>query len=110
MNVYEERVSSVPSVPSHHRLTSPPLLQALKAVLASLFASPLSLTPQTLSPTSLLVPVPKPTWEKRKVLVKDASALCESARVRIRGVRGKGGRELKEFEKEEGKREGKKVS
>ncbi|CEQ39071.1 SPOSA6832_00585 [Sporobolomyces salmonicolor] len=67
----------------------------VKAVTAALYASPLNLTPQPTSATSIRVPVPRPDWDKRQQLVRDAQALCEKARIAIRQVRTDGQKEIK---------------
>ncbi|GAA5924998.1 Rrf1p [Sporobolomyces koalae] len=87
----------------------------VKAVTAALYASPLNLTPQPSGATSIRVPVPKPDWDKRQVLVRDAQELCEKARIAIRQTRNDGQKEIKSdidakvIGKEEGRGEGKKL-
>ncbi|KAK4701881.1 ribosome recycling factor, partial [Phenoliferia sp. Uapishka_3] len=88
---------------------------SMKAVSQALYDSPLSLTPQAASATSFRVPVPRPDWDKRQQLVRQAQDLCESARVSIRAVRGKGQKEIKSdvdaklANKEEGRADTKKL-
>lgn len=41
------------------------------------------------------VPVPRPDWEKRQELARKAGEICESCRVVIRAVRGKGMKDIK---------------
>ncbi|SCV67062.1 BQ2448_5708 [Microbotryum intermedium] len=67
----------------------------MKAVSAALYASPLSLTPQNHSTSSLLVPIPAPTWEKRQALTRQASDACEAARVLVRSSRARGHKDIK---------------
>ncbi|GAA5902801.1 hypothetical protein JCM5296_002885 [Sporobolomyces johnsonii] len=67
----------------------------VKAVTAALYASPLNLTPQATSATSIRVPIPRLDWDKRQQLVRDAQALCEKARIAIRQVRTDGQKEIK---------------
>ena len=82
---------------------------------AAIYASPLNLTPQPSGATSIRVPVPKPDWDKRQALVRDAQDLCEKARIAIRQTRNDGQKEIKKdvdnkvIGKEEGRQEGKKV-
>lgn len=62
------------------------------------------------------MPVPRADWDKRQQLVRQASELCESARVAVRSSRTKGQKDLKSdidakaFSKEEGRGETKRVS
>lgn len=87
----------------------------MKFVSAALYASPLSLTPQQTGETTLKVPIARPDWDKRQVLVKQAAELCENARVAIRATRGKGQKDIKldldgkVIGKEEARTEGKAV-
>lgn len=62
----------------------------MKLVSEALYASPLSLTPQPISSTAFRVPIARPDWEKRQQLVRQASELCENARMSVRSTRGKG--------------------
>ncbi|SGY40147.1 BQ5605_C003g02329 [Microbotryum silenes-dioicae] len=85
----------------------------MKAVSAALYASPLSLTPQSHSASSLLVPIPAPTWEKRKAMTRQASDACEAARIAVRNLRTRGQKEIKQdlstsvVSKEEARSDGK---
>ncbi|GAA5901987.1 Rrf1p [Sporobolomyces salmoneus] len=87
----------------------------VKPVTAAIYASPLNLTPQPSGATSIRVPVPKPDWDKRQGLVRDAQDLCEKARIAIRQTRNDGQKEIKKdvdgkvIGKEEGRQEGKKL-
>ena len=87
----------------------------MKAVSQALYDSPLGLTPQAASSTSFRVPIPKPDWDKRQLLVRQAQDLCENARVAVRAVRGKGQKDIKSdvdaklVNKEEGRGDTKKV-
>ncbi|BGP45474.1 hypothetical protein JCM10450v2_001293 [Rhodotorula kratochvilovae] len=87
----------------------------VKPVTAAIYASPLNLTPQPAGSTSIRVPVPKPDWDKRQQLVRDAQALCEKARIAVRQVRTDGQKEIKRDQdskvvgKEEARAEGKKL-
>ncbi|GAA6010897.1 hypothetical protein JCM11491_004590 [Sporobolomyces phaffii] len=87
----------------------------VKAVTAALYASPLNLTPQPSGATSIRVPVPRPDWDKRQGLVRDAQDLCEKARIAIRQTRNDGQKEIKKdvdakvVGKSEGIAEGKKL-
>ncbi|GAA6012642.1 hypothetical protein JCM10207_009066 [Rhodosporidiobolus poonsookiae] len=87
----------------------------VKPVTAALYASPLNLTPQASGATSIRVPVPRPDWDKRQQLVRDAQNLCEKARIAVRQVRTDGQKEIKAdvdnkvIGKEEGRSEGKKL-
>ncbi|GAA6060290.1 hypothetical protein JCM10212_002931 [Sporobolomyces blumeae] len=67
----------------------------VKPVTAAIYASPLNLTPQPSGATSIRVPVPRPDWDKRQQLVRDAQDLCEKARIAIRQVRMDGQKEIK---------------
>lgn len=112
VTVYEESVRLVSLLVL--RLTSS-RSQSLKAVSHAIYASPLSLAPQHISATTLRVPIPRPDWDKRQALVKQASELCEHARVAVRAARGKGQKEIKAdvdgkaIGKDEGRSEVKKV-
>ncbi|KAM0792045.1 hypothetical protein ACM66B_004753 [Microbotryomycetes sp. NB124-2] len=87
----------------------------VKAVSQAIYSSPHNFAPQTVSPTSLRVPVPKPNLDTRKQLVKQASDLSESARTAIRGTRTKGHKDIKAdvdgklSSKDEGQKDGKKL-
>ncbi|GAA5970001.1 hypothetical protein JCM3765_007273 [Sporobolomyces pararoseus] len=87
----------------------------VKPVTAAIYASPLNLTPQPASSTSIRVPVPKPDWDKRQQLVRDAQDLCEKSRIQIRMIRNEGQKEIKKdldnkiIGKEEGRQESKKL-
>ncbi|KAL8276164.1 hypothetical protein RQP46_011422 [Phenoliferia psychrophenolica] len=87
----------------------------MKAVSQALYDSPLGLAPQAASATSFRVPVPKPDWDKRQLLVKQAQDMCENARVAVRAVRGKGQKDIKSdvdakvVNKEEGRGDTKKL-
>lgn len=88
----------------------------MKVVSEAIYASPLSLVPQSLSTTSYRVPISRPDWDKRETLVRQASELCETARVNIRTIRGKGQKDIKAdvdaklIGKEDGRGDAKKVS
>lgn len=90
--------------------------QYLKAVSQALYASSLNLAPQATSATALRVPVPRADWDKRQQLARQASELCESARVAVRSSRTKGQKDLKSdidakaFSKDEGRSETKRVN
>ncbi|TNY23340.1 ribosome recycling factor-domain-containing protein [Rhodotorula diobovata] len=87
----------------------------VKPVTAAIYASPLNLTPQPAGATSIRVPVPRPDWDKRQQLVRDAQALCEKARIAVRQVRIDGQKEIKRDQdnkivgKDEARTEGKKL-
>lgn len=87
----------------------------MKPVTAAIYASPLNLTPQPAGATSIRVPVPRPDWDKRQSLVRDAQSLCEKARIAVRQVRIDGQKEIKRDQdakivgKDEARTEGKKV-
>ena len=59
---------------------------ALSAIEKAIAASDLGITP-TNDGTTLRLPFPKPTEERRRELVKDCKTLAEEARVSIRNVR-----------------------
>ena len=87
----------------------------MKVVSQALYDSPLGLAPQAASATSFRVPIPKPDWDKRQQLVRQAQDLCESARVAVRAIRGKGQKDIKAdvdakiVNKEDGRGDTKKV-
>lgn len=88
----------------------------LRAVTQAIQTSPLGLNPQHGGNTTVRVPISKPDWDKRQQLVREASHLCENARVSIRAARHQGQKEIKHdvdnkvIGKEEGRSETKKVS
>ncbi|KDN36480.1 ribosome recycling factor, partial [Tilletiaria anomala UBC 951] len=70
----------------------------VKDVEKAIYASQLNLAPQVVSGDeegTLRVPVPKPTVETRKELLKDISRICESARVSIRSARHAAQKQIK---------------
>ena len=80
-----------------------------------MYASSLNLTPQATSATALRVPIPKADWDKRQQFVRQASDLCENARVAVRNARTKGTKDIKSdvdgkiVSKDEGRSDTKKV-
>lgn len=96
VTVYEESVRSLLSSPPSTFPTEPSSFsQSMKPVTQALYDSALSLTPQAASSTSIRVPIPRPDWDKRQQLVRQAQDLCETARVAIRSVRARGQKEIK---------------
>ncbi|KAK4048761.1 hypothetical protein OIV83_004527 [Microbotryomycetes sp. JL201] len=87
----------------------------VKAVSQAIYSSPHNFAPQTVSPTTMRVPVPKPNMDTRKQLVKQASDLSEQARTAIRGTRTRGHKDIKAdvdgklSSKDEGQKDGKKL-
>lgn len=66
----------------------------------AIITSPLGLNPQVNS-TTILIPIPKPTEEKRKSLVKTLKQISEEAKVALRNIRHEALNQIKK-EKEAG--------
>lgn len=72
----------------------------VSAVEKSIQTSPLGLNPQV-NGLSILIPIPKPTEEKRKSLVKTIKQITEDSKVTLRTIRHEALNQLKK-EKEDG--------
>ncbi|RMG24083.1 MAG: ribosome recycling factor [Bacteroidetes bacterium] len=96
-----EQVANISTLDPYTLAVKPWEKNMIKPIEKAIMEANLGLNPDS-DAEMVRIPIPRLTEERRKLLVKQANAEGENAKIAIRGIRRNSNSELKKLEKEEG--------